>query len=177
MHFLENVLGAKNLVGVVQVTSGVEPHPEVRRPVQVKGESLLPWSYGRSIQNLARLLPALKHRHYDVIDPGPWTCGSSGPKALLFGFKSASELHFWSKLIEQKMLGIPKGIIWWLVIDLKGTYGLKWVGMRHFLGCGTLCPAATHAHITSGPAGVTLPSHPPLYLETSLCWKLFNHNF
>ena len=71
MHFLENVLGAKNLVGVVQVTSGVEPHPEVRRPVQVKGESLLPWSYGRSIQNLARLLPALKHRHGDVIVPGP----------------------------------------------------------------------------------------------------------
>ena len=51
------VADTPNLVAVGQVRLGVRPHPGVRQPIQVQGEGLLPWSPGRSGQNLAVLLP------------------------------------------------------------------------------------------------------------------------
>jgi len=52
VDFLENFIKQKlkstpDIVGAGQVKSGLGPHPGVRRPVQVQGEGLLPWSLGR----------------------------------------------------------------------------------------------------------------------------------
>ena len=52
-----------------QVRLGARPPPAARLPVQVQGEGLLPWSFGRLGQFLA-------HGHSDVLDPGPQPPGS-----------------------------------------------------------------------------------------------------
>ena len=52
-----------------QVRLGAGPPPGTRLPVQVQGEGLLPWSFGRFGQFLA-------HGHSDVLDPGPQPPGS-----------------------------------------------------------------------------------------------------
>jgi len=80
VHFWENFIkqklkSAPDIVGAGQVRSGPGPHPGVRRPVQVQGEGLQPWSLGRLGQNLADVLPTWGHGQRDVLDlsgPNSW---------------------------------------------------------------------------------------------------------
>ena len=80
VRFWENFIkqklkSAPDIVGAGQVRSGPGPHPGVRRPVQVQGEGLQPWSLGRLGQNLADVLPTWGHGQRDVLDlsgPNSW---------------------------------------------------------------------------------------------------------